>query len=226
MATPDDPIGSPHLRPADLARPPAACARALLGCTLVRTLPTGEQLAGVIVETEAYGGSRDAASHSYRGRRTPRNESMYGPPGTAYVYFTYGMHFCFNVVCGRADEGVAVLVRALEPTAGIEEMRRRRSAHRRAGATSLRDRDLCSGPARLCQAFGVERSLDGSPLTEPGGTLRLLGRRAAEGGRGAPGPPRRLGTIGRSPRIGVAYAGAWAEKPRRWFFVGHPCVSR
>ena len=101
-----------------LAVDPEKLARRLLGQRLVRTLGDGTRLAGIIVETEAYLGVRDRAAHSFGGRRTPRNESMFARPGTAYVYFTYGMHHCVNVVCGRRDEPVAVLIRALEPVEG------------------------------------------------------------------------------------------------------------
>src|SRR5262249_30706689 len=110
----------------DYARPAEELARALLGTTLVRVLDDGTRLAGRIVETEAYLGVEDRAAHSFGGRRTPRNEPMYGKPGMSYIYFTYGMHHCFNIVCGEVDEPVAVLLRGIEPTEGLEVMRRLR----------------------------------------------------------------------------------------------------
>ena len=126
----------------------------LLGRILVRRLGDGTRLAARIVETEAYEPG-DPASHSYRGP-TARNTVMFASPGHLYVYFTYGMHFCMNVVTGRADEGSAVLLRAAEPLDGVEAMR----LHR--GRENVQE--LCAGPARLCQAFGVDRALDGADL--------------------------------------------------------------
>lgn len=182
-------------------------ARKLLGQRLVRILPSGDRLSGLIVETEAYLGEPDAASHAYRLRRTPRNEAMYARAGTAYIYFTYGMHFCFNVVCGRVDQPLAVLVRALQPEEGVEHMRRARSR--------LQDHDLCSGPAKLCQALDLNRDLNAIDLTtDP----RLFLERAR---------PRLDDTlIVKTPRIGVDYAGSWATKPLRFFLRGNPHISR
>lgn len=189
-------------------------APALLGCTLVRVLDDGTRLAGVIVETEAYVGVRDMASHARGGRRTARNEPMYAAPGTVYVYFTYGMHWCFNVVCAEVDVPHAVLVRAVEPTEGLEAMR----AHRRAGAKparTLRDVDLCRGPARLTQAMAIAGALSGADMTaDP----RLWIEPPARGA-----PP--VG-IARSARIGVESAGApWAGRRLRYFVAGSPFVS-
>jgi DNA-3-methyladenine glycosylase len=124
----------------------------LIGATL---LCNG--VGGTIVEVEAYCGSMDPGSHAYRGK-TKRNAVMFGPPGGLYVYFTYGMHWCANAVCGDEDEGVAVLLRAAAPLTGIDLMRKAR------GPVAKRDRDLCSGPAKLCEAFGLDRAFDGSDL--------------------------------------------------------------
>jgi len=135
---------------------PITVARRLLGQRLVRVID-GVRLAGTIVEVEAYLGAEDRAAHTFGGRRTVRNEAMYLPGGHAYVYFTYGMHHCLNVVCGRRDEGVAVLVRAIEPTEGLDEMFSRRV---KAG----RLEELCSGPGRLTQAMAIGRSLNGVDL--------------------------------------------------------------
>lgn len=182
----------------------------MLGQRLVRVLEDGTRLAGVIVETEAYLGVMDRAAHAFGGRRTARNESMYGPPGTAYVYFTYGMHHCFNIVCGRAGEPTAVLVRALEPTEGLDEMRRRRGLGPESPETSL-----CSGPAKVCQALGIDRGLDGIDLAaDP----RLLVERARV--RAFPGE-----RLANTARIGVGYAEDWAEAPLRWLVRGNPHVS-
>ena len=123
----------------------------LLGKLLVR-----DGLAARIVEVEAYCGAEDPGSHAYRGM-TKRNATMFGAPGRLYVYFTYGMHWCANAVCGRAGEGVAVLLRAAEPETGLEDMWRRRPKARR-------ERDLLSGPARLCQAFGIDGAHNGADL--------------------------------------------------------------
>ena len=142
---------------ADLfARNAPDCARALIGWTLLL-----EGVGGIIVETEAYDRT-DPASHSFRGP-TPRNAAMFGPVGRAYVYRIYGVHWCLNVVCGTAGSGQAVLIRALEPTDGLDQMRARRG--------HVSDRALCSGPGKLCQALDVSGVHDGRSLIEAPFTL-------------------------------------------------------
>jgi DNA-3-methyladenine glycosylase len=174
-------------------------ARELLGRYLVRVLD-GATLVARIVETEAYR-QDDPASHSYRGR-TARTEVMFGPPGHLYVYFTYGMHFCMNVVTGRDGEGSAVLLRAAEPLSGIEVMQEWRGARRVT--------ELCSGPARLAQAFAVTRVHNGADVV--GGDLFVA--------RGSRLPDEGVGV---SPRIGIRQA---AAEPWRFYEVGSPFVSR
>lgn len=188
-------------------------AAGLLGQRLVRVLPGGERLSGIIVETEAYVGVIDRASHAFAGRRTARNESMYAQAGTAYVYFTYGMHWCFNIVCGRVDEPLAVLVRALEPVEGIERMRERRT---RPGVDPPGDTALCSGPARLCQALAIDRSFNGIDLTRD---ARLFLARAN-------GVRPTESDVACSARIGVGGAGEWADAPLRFYLRENPHVSR
>jgi len=192
----------------DFAHDPVTLARRLLGQRLVRILDD-TRLAGTIVETEAYLGVRDQAAHSFDAHHSDRNHSMYLPPGHAYVYFTYGMHHCLNVVCGNKDEPVAVLLRALDPTEGLQSMHERRSHARR-------PTDLCSGPAKLTQALAIDRAFDGCDLTTSPDLFidRLRSRALAS---------RQIQT---APRIGVAYAGPWADKPLRFFVRGNPHVSR
>jgi DNA-3-methyladenine glycosylase len=194
------------------ARDAAALARALLGQVLVRVLEDGTRLSGVIIETEAYLGVEDRAAHSFGGRRTARNAAMWGPAGHAYVYFTYGMHHCMNVVAEGPGRPSAVLLRALEPLEGIERMRRHRSG--KIAAARLREIDLCSGPAKLAQALAIDRTLDGTDLVT--GTSLFIER-------GVRIPADRIIA---GPRIGVAYAGEWTHKPLRYWLADHPHVSR
>ena len=177
-------------------RDPITLARALLGQILVRHVDDGGRLSGRIVEVEAYLGAPDRAAHSYGGRRTPRNESMWLEGGHAYVYFVYGMHWCFNIVAEREGVPMACLVRALEPLEGLEEMRRRRGGRE--------DTELCSGPAKLTQALAIDRSLDGTDLVTSDELYLVRGKVVSPG------------RIESSPRIGVAYAGEWAAKPLRF----------
>jgi DNA-3-methyladenine glycosylase len=136
---------------------PVQLARKLIGTMLVRSIGR-RVLAARIVEAEAYGGSDDPASHAYRGM-TERNRVMFDGGGFSYVYFTYGMHFCFNVVAGKGKKAGAALIRAAEPVEGIDIMKQNR------GKENLRD--LLSGPAKLCQAFAIDRSLNGIALDKP-----------------------------------------------------------
>ena len=163
----------------------------------------------MIVEVEAYLGPADRAAHTYGGRHSARNASMWRGGGHAYVYFTYGMHHCMNVVCGAPGSGAAVLLRALEPTEGLEAMFARRPRARR-------ERELCSGPARLAQALAIDRRLDGADLRSAG---ELFIERLRE-------RPLAAARIARGPRIGVAYAGAWAARRLRFSVRGNPHVSR
>lgn len=192
-------------------RPVEAVARDLLGRLLVRQVE-GERLVVRLVETEAYLGAPDAASHAAGGRRTARNESLYLPGGYAYVYFVYGMHFCLNAVAGRRDEGGAVLLRAGEPVAGEARMRALRGLAGERGRR-VRPGDVAGGPGRLCHALGVDRAFDGVPLYR--GPLRILS--------GEPVPDAAVAT---GPRIGVAYAGEAAAWPLRFAVAGNPHVSR
>jgi DNA-3-methyladenine glycosylase len=178
----------------------------LLGCVLEHETADG-LVAVVLTEVEAYDGEADPASHAYRGR-TPRNAVMYGPAGHAYVYFTYGMHFCVNVVCMPAGTASAVLLRAGHVIAGEDLARRRRSVQSRVQS----QRDLARGPARLCQALGIDRRLDGADLCVPGSALRL---RAAN----RPGQKARISA---GPRVGVR---AGADVPWRFWLDGEPTVS-
>lgn len=153
---------------------------------------------GLIVEVEAYDPG-DPAAHGYRGR-TERNAAMFGPPAHAYVYRSYGLHWCLNLVCDAEGTASAVLVRALEPTRGLEVM---------AGRRGLADpRLLCSGPGRLCQALGVSRELDGAPLDLPPFELR---------------PRAGLQELLTGPRIGISKA---AERPWRFGLRGSSFLSR
>lgn len=188
-------------------RPAEAVARELLGRYLVRELD-GERLVLRLVETEAYLGAPDRASHAWGGRRTPRNESLYLPGGHAYVYLIYGMHYCLNAVTGEADEGGAVLLRAGEPVLGEERMRENRGWTRIA-----RPGDLAGGPGKVCQALAIGRELDGVRLDRP--PLWI-----------ATGEPVAAEEIVASPRIGVDYAGEAARWPLRFSLRGNPHVSR
>jgi DNA-3-methyladenine glycosylase len=194
--------GARALPRAFFARGPRALARALLGRVLVHDDPRAGRLAGRIVETEAYGGADDPASHAYRGR-TARNAVMFGPPGHLYVYFTYGMHHCVNVVCAPPDRAAAVLVRALAPVTGLEVM-----AGRRGTTDPTR---LARGPGSLARALGLDRRHDGADLTS--GPLWIADLPARREGR----------RVARGPRIGIRHA---AERPWRYWLEGHPCASR
>lgn len=194
----------------DVTLPALELAPRLIGCLLVREVD-GVRASGVIVETEAYPGGEDEASHTRRGLRTRRNEAMWLEGGHAYVFFTYGMHWMCNVVSGAAGSGEAVLIRALRPLEGLESMRGRRP-----GAA---DRDLCRGPARLAAALAIGPEQNGCDLlTRPGC------RSGRDGGlRLEPPPPETPEATGRvvaSPRIGIGSAGPWATRP--WRFTAEP----
>ena len=183
------------------ARDSRTVARALLNKVLVRD----DGRAARIVEVEAYRGEHDPGSHAFRGQ-TMRNATMFGPPGGLYVYFTYGMHWCANAVCGDDGEGTAVLLRAGAPLDGLELM------HAARGPAVRKETDLCSGPAKLCQAFGIDRALDGADLVAGDRGVRICTD-------GKP-PPRRPGS---STRVGLS---AGREHPWRWWVPGDPNVSR
>ncbi|HWB39333.1 MAG TPA: DNA-3-methyladenine glycosylase [Candidatus Saccharimonadales bacterium] len=182
-----------------LAVSAAEAAPRLLGCYLVRELD-GQVLIGKIVETEAYD-QTDAASHSHRGK-TPRTEVMFGPAGHLYVYFTYGMHYCCNIVVGEIGHGSAVLVRALEPVQGellMQENRNDSAGH-----------NLTNGPAKLCQALAINKTLNGHNLQS--GELRLQLQ-----------PPLKTDQIVQTTRIGISRA---QDQPWRFYIRDNPWVSR
>ncbi len=180
-------------------------ARDLLGKKLVVPGRSGTRVAGIIVETEAYRGPEDRASHAYEGRRTRRTETMYAKGGTAYVYFVYGMYNQFNVVTNVAEVPHAILVRAVEPSEGLDLMRRRRPGRR--------EYELTSGPGRLCLAMGIDRKLDQADLL--GDQIWIE--------EGVSISPRQ---IARGPRIGIDYAEKWITKPWRFWVRDNPFVSK
>lgn len=180
-------------------------ARALLGCVLWRRID-GELLAARIVETEAYLGANDMASHARRGLRSERNRSMYLEGGHAYVYFTYGMHWCLNVVTQEADIAEAVLLRGAEPLRGIESMRVRRPK-------AKREYELMNGPGKICMAMDIDRRLDGVSLS--GEELFLTTRDVDVSDD----------DIAVSPRVGIDNSGDAAAWPLRFFLRGNRNVS-
>jgi DNA-3-methyladenine glycosylase len=186
------------------ARDTVQVARGLLGRRLVRRLE-GERLSGRIVETEAYVGEADAASHASRGQ-TARNAVMFGPAGHAYVYFIYGMHYCFNVVTEQEGFGAAVLIRALEPLEGIDAMRRHR--HGRDGV------ELTNGPAKLCYALAIDRDLNGADLVQ-GDALWIES-----------GEPLPQEDVASGPRVGVRGDKRALTVPWRFWVKDHPYVSK
>ena len=180
-------------------------ARKLLGCLLIHRTPDGVA-GGMIVETEAYIGAIDKACHAYR-NRSERTEIMYHDGGYAYVYFIYGMHYCFNVVTGPEGEGNAVLIRALEPVIGLELMQRRRNAK------SVRN--LCNGPGKLCQALAISKNEYGLDLCATDSPLRLIRYRHIPDAQ-----------IVATPRINVAYAEEAAAWPWRFYVKDNLYVSK
>jgi DNA-3-methyladenine glycosylase len=183
-------------------QPTLAVARELLGKYLVRKHPDGKTV-GRIVETEAYIGPKDLACHASRGR-TARTEIMFGLAGYAYVYFIYGVYYCLNIVTETVDHPSAVLIRALEPVEGIELMKKRRRTEEL--------RNLASGPGKLCQAFAIDKALNGVDVCR---SIMYVED------RGDP-TPKILAT----PRIGVDYAGKWKDKRWRFLIRGNEFVSK
>jgi DNA-3-methyladenine glycosylase len=191
-----------------LARRSVDVAPDLLGCVIEHRTPDGT-VAVVLTEVEAYAGEADPASHAYRGR-TRRNAVMFGPPGHAYVYFTYGMHFCVNLVCLGEGTASAVLLRAGAVIEGEELARARRSGPGRV----VPARDLARGPARLCQALGIDRALDGADVCAEASPLRVRTRSTTARSEKM--------KIACGPRVGVTAA---AEVPWRFWIEGDPTVS-
>lgn len=180
-------------------RPSAVVARELIGCEIISTLG-GVAVTGRIVETEAYLGVLDPASHAWRGRRHAQNESLYAPPGTWYVYRSYGMHWCANLVCGVPERAEAVLLRAVEPVSGLDVMRKRRGG--------VADRLLASGPGRLTVALGMHRDLDGTTMRRSPVRVRVNDK-----------PEETIST----GRIGITRAADW---PLRFVLAGTRWASR
>lgn len=182
-----------------------AVARELLGKLLVVPAPDGTRVSGVIVETEAYRGPLDRASHAYGGRRTKRTETMYCLGGTVYIFLVYGMYNQFNVVTNVEGVPHAVLIRALQPAEGIELMRRRRDGQP--------DHNLTNGPGKLCIGMGIDRKLDREDLLENRVWLE-------------PGQKISSRKIASGSRIGIDYAEEWVDKPWRFWIKDNPFVSR
>lgn len=195
----------------------ARVARELLGKLLVVPDKDGLRISAMIVETEAYLGEIDRAAHSYGGRRTPRNEVMYGEGGYVYVFFVYGMYYQFNVVTGPVDHPHAILIRGVEPVEGIEIMRVRRGPRKSepgAMATGfLPDKNLTSGPGKLCIAMAIDRDLNGEDLL--GEKVWLENYRSFS-----------CDEISVGKRIGIDYAEEDAEKPLRFWVNGNGFVSK
>jgi DNA-3-methyladenine glycosylase len=205
VATSDERADRQPLSRGFFERPVLQVAPDLLGRVVVHDSPEGT-VALRLTEVEAYAGLRDPGSHAFRGR-TPRNGVMFGPGGHVYVYFSYGMHWCMNLVCGPPGEPSAVLLRAGEVITGTELAQARRT-------TARVPRDLARGPARLTSALGVDKAYDGADATDPGSALRVLT------GAG-PRPARRR--VLRGPRVGVA--GEGGARPWRFWIDGEPTVS-
>jgi DNA-3-methyladenine glycosylase len=195
-----DPATGSVLPVAFFQRPAEDVARALLGMMVVSRI-RGVLTAGRIVETEAYLGAIDPAAHAYRHRLHAGNASLYAPPATWYVYRSYGIHWCMNLVCQGPEAGAAVLLRALEPTTGVATMRRRRG--------NRPDRELAAGPGRLTQALGITRSLDGWHM--PVAKVVV-----------AQGEPVVDAEVAVTPRVGITKAADW---PLRYVIAGSPWVS-
>lgn len=194
-------VGGRSLARRFFARDTVRVARDLLGCVLESRVD-GIRTAGRIVEVEAYVGPHDPAAHGYGNRRTARNAALFGPPGSSYVYFIYGVHWCFNAVTERDGFPAAVLVRALEPLIGVEAMETRRGMND--------PRRLCAGPGRLCQALGITGAHNARPLAT--GPVRIL--------RPQRRPRLRINV---SPRVGISKASDW---PLRFFVERSPFVSQ
>jgi len=180
-------------------------AQDLIGCTLCTNI-NGKITSGIIVETEAYNGRTDKACHAFPNKRTPRTEIMYQKGGVSYVYFVYGMHYLFNVVTNKKEFADAVLIRAIEPTEGLEEMYTRRKMNRNGKL-------LTGGPARLTQALGIDKLFNGKSLKAE--EVWIEGRGAGF-----------KANIQASKRIGVDYAGEDANLPWRFSIIGNPFVSK
>lgn len=181
-------------------------ARDLLGKLLVVPMADGRRVSGMIVETEAYLGEIDKAAHSYGGRRTQRNEITYAEGGHVYVFFVYGMYYQLNLVTGLVDHPHVVLIRGLEPVEEIEAMRERRGP--------MKDKNLTSGPGKLCIALGITRELNGEDLTESGRIWVEQYRNFKKS------------EIASGPRVGIDYAEEFIEMPWRYWVTGNEFVSK
>ncbi len=200
------------LKPPSLRNSPQKVAKYLLGRYLVRNLTTGNQLILRIIETEAYLGATDPASHAYDNKRTPRTETLYLNGGHAYIYLIYGLHNCLNVVTGNNTSGDAVLIRAGEPIQGEDIM----IANRNLNLTApVKPQQIAGGPGKLCQALAIDRSLNAIPLDNPAAPLYL-----------AHGTPVKNSQIITGPRIGIDYAKHAKAWPLRYAIRNHPAISK
>lgn len=188
-------------------------ARDLLGKVLVVPTQSGARVSSVIVETEAYLGAVDKAAHSYGNRRTPRTETMFAVGGTVYIFFIYGMYFQFNVVAGALDVPHAVLIRAVEPLENIDIMRERRLLKSKNPAVKMIDKNLTSGPGKLCIALGIDKTFNNASLLGD----RVWIEEAAE---------KSNFEIVAGRRVGIDYAEEFAEKPWRFWVKDNAFVSR